>query len=516
HCGVFKTHIHDFGAGGVRIGETTIPRRPEDRTSHVTVDNCIIHDGGHIFPCAVGVWIGHSPDNRVTHNEIADLYYSGISVGWRWGYGESLAKRNLILFNHIHHIGYGLLSDMGAVYTLGPSAGTKVNNNVIHDVYAYSYGGWGLYTDEGSSDIEMANNLVYHTKSGSFHQHYGRDNLIRNNIFAFNQLCQVKITRSEPHRSIIFQNNIVIYDTGELFQGPMHRVKLTIDHNLYWNAGGRPVRFAGKTFAEWKKMGRDLSSRIADPMFMNARALDFRLTPDSPALKLGFKPFEYSQAGVYGDENWKHLAHTIPVKQLRKSPKPPDIPLKDDFERRSPGNLPRFATIENEGHEQAIAISADTAASGRQSLRIEDGPAFRKPFNPHLFYTPKFKRGTASVSFDLRVAPDADVSIEWRDYADGGFRVGPRLQIAGGRLQFSGKTVELPPGRWIHFEISAHLGAVAGNWDLTLAVPGEKLRHFAKLNNTHSSFRELDWIGFISNAKHKTVFYLDNIEIRAE
>jgi hypothetical protein len=308
NCTVTQCYMHDLGAGGVKIGETVIRPEQNDITGNIIIDNNIIRDAGHIFPCAVGIIIFNASDNQLTHNDISNLRYSGISAGWVWGYAYSPSKRNKIEFNNIHHLGWGELCDMGGVYTLGASEGTTVSNNVIHHVYSFDYGGWGLYTDEGSYGITEENNLVYACKNSGFHQHYGKENIIRNNIFALNIRAQLQATRIEEHQSISFTNNIIYFDKGTLLSSNWHKFNLLSDYNCYWDTRSKDIRFANMSFLDWQKSGKDVHSIIADPLFVNPSEFDFHFRNLSVARKIKFIPFDYSRAGVYGPEGWKKLA----------------------------------------------------------------------------------------------------------------------------------------------------------------------------------------------------------------
>jgi hypothetical protein len=317
-CRVERCLFRDLGAGGVRIGETSIPKNTAEQTHHITLNNNIIQSGGRIIAEGVGVLIHQSGDNNVTHNDIGDFYYSAVSAGWNWGFGNSLAKSNNISYNRLHHLGQGRMSDLGGVYTLGISDGTVISHNVIHDVYCWGYGGWGLYPDEGSSNILYENNLVYNVSDGGWHQHYGRYNTVRNNILAFSQTVQVRGTaqkKAGEHISFTFERNIVYFEQGELFGRTWQwgaDVQVDLKNNIYWRTDGNDLGCAGKSWAQWRAMGRDKGSIIADPKFVDPKKRDFRFASDEVIKQTGFQPFDYSQAGVYGDAAWSALAKAIP------------------------------------------------------------------------------------------------------------------------------------------------------------------------------------------------------------
>ncbi|HEY9508579.1 MAG TPA: right-handed parallel beta-helix repeat-containing protein [Verrucomicrobiae bacterium] len=302
HC-----EFTDLGAGGIKIGETVIRSKPLEQTSANEISNCEIHDGGNLFRSAVGIWIGQSANNQIVHNAIYDLYYSGISVGWTWGYGASAATNNLFAFNHVHHLGAKsdgeppALSDMGGIYTLGRETGTRIVNNLWHDIAGFRYGGWGIYFDEGTSGILAESNVVYRTTHGGFHQHYGETNIVRNNIFADGRDHQVQRTRSEDRIAFTFTNNIVFFDTGKLLAGNWQNDRFIIDGNIYWDTRLRTnfghMKFENKTLEQWRAYGHDDHSLIADPLFVAPERYDFRLRSDSPALQRGFHQIDLRRVG---------------------------------------------------------------------------------------------------------------------------------------------------------------------------------------------------------------------------
>ena len=420
NCSVTHSYLHDLGAGGVRLGETEIRPVGPERTDHTVVDNNIIRGDGRIFPGAIGIWIGQSGDNQVTHNDISDTYYTGISVGWTWGYGPSLTHDNHIDFNHIHHIGQGVLSDMGGVYTLGISDGSTVSHNVIHDVYAYNLsgtGGWGLYNDEGSSNITLEDNLVYNVHTGMYHQHYGENNRVQNNIFAFSHDGQLQRSRVEDRLAFHFRRNIVVWDNGTLLAGSWQK-NTELDHNLYWNTSGKPALFKGQTLVQWQTGGHDPGSLVADPGFVDAskRRFAFRagaLKPGSPAARIGFLPFDPAQAGVYGEPSWKRLAqeyHPAPFTFAPAPPPAPPLALHQDFEDVPVGAAcPDTQTnVENQG--DSIVVTDETAASGKHSLKFTDAPGLRNTYDPHscLLTEPFIRRDDFEFRASRRVRREFD------------------------------------------------------------------------------------------------------------
>lgn len=315
-CFVTRSHFRNIGGNAVYIsGENT---ENERTTRGVVVSDNHIEQYGRNWANAIGVFSTHARNLTIEHNEIHDGYYTAVSVGWVWGYSDSVTCANRICDNLIYDIGQGWLSDMGGIYTLGVQRDTIISGNVIHDVAADpgegGYGGWGIYLDEGSSYICVEKNLVYACGSQGFHQHYGRENRVSNNIFADNAAGQIRITRAEEHVSDLFMRNIVVGNDRAMFSG-VHAQLWRESRNLYWDTmRGEWVRSTKKTDDAgtivlpqlWNRMwmrlkGHYTDAVFADPWFRDAEHGDYTIADNSPALSTGFRPWNIAEAGTLSD-----------------------------------------------------------------------------------------------------------------------------------------------------------------------------------------------------------------------
>ena len=291
----------DIGGGGVKIGQTR-SNDEEVLTSYNTVRDCLLAHMGRMHPDAVGIWVGFGHHIVVEHNEIYDLYYSGISMGWSWGYGATPNHDNVINYNRVHDAPQMVLTDGAGIYTLGLQPDSVMRGNVLCNLEGLPWA-VGIYLDEGSSGWTCEENLVYNVTTHDFNVNYGRDNIARNNIFGpiiDPGAPLMRCGRIENFRSMTVENNLIYFTAGDLVDEvwPTWPVaSCLLRNNLYWNAAGLPVKFRDKSWEQWQTSGQDEGSIIADPQFVDPANGDFNLKPGSPATLIGFKPFDYSRAG---------------------------------------------------------------------------------------------------------------------------------------------------------------------------------------------------------------------------
>jgi hypothetical protein len=557
-------HIHDLGGSAVFVGPKGDRDSAEDRVERNTVDNNFIHDGSHIFRGSQGVWIGRSSFNLITHNEISDFHHLGISIGHSWGYAPSTAHHNLVAFNHVHHICNGYFSDGGGIYTLGISPGTIIRNNIVHDVVPtplMPVGGTGIYHDEGSSGILVENNIVYRVGSGAYNQHYGRENVARNNIFAFGGRDTITCCRPEEHLSFTFEGNIVVSSAGQATSdhySPL-RCKTEFRRNLYWDVSGTSPLFSGVSFAKWQQTGRDRDSKIADPQFYDAGQGDFRLKPTSPALSMGFQPIATAQVGLYGAATWVAGPSKVtraPLAQLPEPPPaPPPRPFLEDFESMPAGKQPETMNCMPSNRPDALGVSEENAAGGKRSLRFAKVQGLKHGFEPHVYFTSScYTSGKVRFGCDLMntLEHPAECSVGLRDYVTNKARYLDGASIcvkSDGTVTASGKSLcKVPLGKWLHLDIQVGLGAsdhavaaakgsrqerpghvgrpqnsnaVNGsgigrkNYRVAITMAGRQEQVFEMIPYVQPDFAQLTWWGFSSGGKPGGVFYVDNIRLES-
>ena len=164
--------FHDIAGNGLLVGsfspaahETHLPYDPADRREVCTqqqINNCYFTEIGNEDWGCLAIAAGYVGDINIEHNEISEVPYSGISLGWGWTQTVNCMRNNRVHANLIHHYAKHMY-DVAGIYTLGSQPKSYVTENCVHSIYKPGYvhdpNHWFyLYTDEGSSFITVRDN----------------------------------------------------------------------------------------------------------------------------------------------------------------------------------------------------------------------------------------------------------------------------------------------------------------------------------------------------------------------
>lgn len=210
----------DIGGSAINLGvfsdeafETHLPYNPSDNrevcSNETVIDNLITDVTNEDWGC-VGISAGFVKNITIAHNEISDVAYTGIGLGWGWTKTVNAMRNNKVVANKIHHYGKHLY-DTAGIYTLSAQPESVIEENYVYDIYFNPYAHdpyhwFYLYTDEGSAYFNVKNNWVPAEK---FLQNAnGPDNVWENNNAYVNESIKTNAGIREPFKHLL--NEVVV------------------------------------------------------------------------------------------------------------------------------------------------------------------------------------------------------------------------------------------------------------------------------------------------------------------
>ncbi len=235
YCSVSDSRFTDISGNGIMIGEgrdrivngdVWWRSAPGQVALGNKIENCIIEECGKQFFGAVGIWCGLTAETLIKDNKVFNLPYTGVSIGWMWSPVPTPCRDNTIEGNHIHDI-MKVLSDGGGIYMLGLQPGSKITGNMIHDVSlnAGRAESNGMFLDEGTTNVVVADNLIYNIAKSPLRFHKATMNLVEGNyLFCGEGVPPVRYnnTKEEDIKKV---DNKVFYENDDNFRKELKKAK---------------------------------------------------------------------------------------------------------------------------------------------------------------------------------------------------------------------------------------------------------------------------------------------------
>ncbi|MDP7399554.1 MAG: right-handed parallel beta-helix repeat-containing protein [Lentisphaeria bacterium] len=346
---VAHNEISGAGANGICLAGIRYFQLGRHYPLYNRIESNHIHHCGVFDKYAAGVFLGLSDSNVVCHNLIEQLPHHGINLG------NSQYGRNIIEYNEVRDI-CRQTSDNGAINAWGEDPGGHVQKdadraghiiryNLIVDVHGWEVRGddslgapvcpadsSGIYLDNFTSNCLVQGNIIVRSGSVGIYVQGGKNNIMENNIVV-DALCLSHLggwwqsqmgepsfmTGNRFYRNIFYRARgvpSIMYRHIGYKEEPLSDALGDSDYNLFFSEEGAefaitesssflfpglPYEWPGMKIVpllEWKKAGFDTHSMFADPLFIDPAHDDFRLAPESPAIALGFEPFDLTKIGL--------------------------------------------------------------------------------------------------------------------------------------------------------------------------------------------------------------------------
>ena len=462
--------FEDIGAGGVFMG----PRQqqpPETETRDIELSDSVICGTSRRFPEGAGILATYVSGARILRNEIADIGYTGLSLGYVWGFKPQANRDNLIAYNRIHHLGRATMSDMAGIYTLGDNRGSRVFGNLIYDVVSYDYtggGGEGLYTDEGSRGLLFESNFVHHVKGGAINQNYGCENVFRDNVL------------DVPGRWAFTVHSHV---TGT-------NLSAVVEGNVFVTDGKVGSLRSGSTF----------TNEITGVLLRGNRTMS-----EDEFRKFDSTPWNFAE---------------IPPERVKANPLPPlvlpppvEMPMSysTSFESKSPGGqIHSFFRFPSKGGQDLVCVTDRESRTGRKCAKATDDPKREPSYLPHIFVrVPGAETSRVTrVSFSFKATEKSSVHYVCRDWlkGNGPFMAGQDIDLTAlPRGIWHDVSIVYTSGRGRMTEIAVRITDENGNVERDNVV-----------KPLDGGYVRPTWIGFLSYAKEKGDWYLDDFSLKVE
>lgn len=502
---VTNSTLTDLGAGGLKFGQASQSLADPIKTGANSAVGNRISETGKIFPGSVGIWVGQSFDNVVANNAIFNTTYTGISVGWTWGYGAATSGRNKIINNLLTNIGQGQLSDLGAIYTVGISPGTVISGNVIREVRAYpgyGPGAWGIYNDQGASELLVENNVIVGTDSGGYHLNFGRNNIVRQNLFARGAKADFRVTTTDPLKTNLeFQENILIPSVRQPFDAYAESPDVIF-------AGNKVSNSSANTTLDLSKCGTGCSA-VPAVLAAGTEPRDVSLSSIDAATIT-----RVAQTAAKAGPADLATGTPVPVASA-----PPVVavaaptPLTLDIGNAAMGTQPKGLQYVPLGDTSAISVIRDASAPGGRCLAFNDNGLYKYAYYPYVYTSLNHDRGTSTAEFALLIDAKTNFLYEWRDGGNP-YKTGPALQITTAGVVVKGKVVApAPSGQWLTFRVTSPVDNPSGTWNLEVTNAGGAKTAVANLQFASSGWTKLIWMGFTSNATTTSTACLGAVRI---